>query len=566
MRFTRRRSDRSGSVRRKHVSYPEALESRIVLSAAIPSYLAPYLPSDLPVANPITHQREGLLASSLRPTSPNSPLLSNSGKIVSGTDLQGDEWTITVHGPGKVIVTDTSPNNGTLHGDINTIQLVGTSPKNTYVTGLIRASASQLTEGTILFNQLIATSGVKSIELNGFVLTDAVNPAVSTPTGVFLYGGVGTLSFQDIQANLDTSVSSTPYQIVIGNGTTPLKVAPSIYLNSIQNLVFDSTATSVPTTPITTPSVQFIINGVLKNFDIVAASQGPVDAGFQFQFPIVGTTGRTAVQATAVDNVNVHGSAVNFTISHASQPFTSHTSGVAYLHKAVFGGNADAVGIDVTGNIGKLVFKRGLGNPSGVSTAKGSGGQSLPATIYGTPAGSTGYPASGDLGGTITAAHIHKLKVGPANTLAQSPQNPLLIQTVQLGYPTYAVSPGYSLTNAVIATSGSIDNVDVTGTPLNTEIKTGFDYASFVAGQEGTRAASRIGRLKVRGDLINSDISATVRPVNNHYNRKTNVNGNGSITGTVTGQAIDTNGTTGLGNTGSGVFAKHLKGRLPATN
>src|SRR5271170_48096 len=65
MRFTRRRSDRSGSVRRKHVSYPEALESRLVLSTAIPSSLSPWIPSDLPVENPITHQKELLLAQRL---------------------------------------------------------------------------------------------------------------------------------------------------------------------------------------------------------------------------------------------------------------------------------------------------------------------------------------------------------------------------------------------------------------------------------------------------------------------------------------------------------------------
>ncbi len=42
---------------------------------------------------------------------------------------------ITVHGPGKVIVTDTTPNDGVLDDDINTIQLVGTSINSTYVTG-----------------------------------------------------------------------------------------------------------------------------------------------------------------------------------------------------------------------------------------------------------------------------------------------------------------------------------------------------------------------------------------------------------------------------------------------
>ena len=595
MRCTRRRSGRPESGRRRHVSHPEALESRQVLSTTLPAYLAPWVPTDLPVQNPITHQKEIIVASRLHPTSINSPLQTNEGKLVTGTDLQGDLWTITVHGPGKVIVTDTTPNNGTLHGDINTIQLVGTNPKKTYVTGLVQASPEQQTQsvlttglneinftlpqfvnslpsGTVLFNQLLATSGVKSIELNGFILSNQVSPAVTTPTGVFLYGGVKTLSFQDIRAGINTTTNPTPFQIVIGNPNTPLTVAPSIYLNSISNLVYTSSeSTSIPTTPVTSPSVQLIVNGVLKNFDVVSASQGnlqnfnlipplstsnstentPVTAGYQFWYPVVGTTGRTAIQAAAVGKIHVRGSAVNLTVSKTSQPFTSANSGVAYLHKAVFGGTADGVGIDVNGPIHKLVFKRGLGNPAGTFTAKGSAGQLLPATNYGTFAASTGYPAAGDLGGTITATQIDQLVVGPANTLATTAQNPELVQLSEPGWPTYATTPGNALTNAVITTSGSINQADIGGNLLNTEIKTGFDYASFVAGLEGTRAASKIGRLRVKGDLINSAISATFRAANNHYNRATGTAGNGSITGTVTGQAIDTNGTTGLGNTGA---------------
>ncbi len=270
---------------------------------------------------------------------------------------------------------------------------------------------------------------------------------------------------------------------------------------------------------------------MLKNFDIVSASQGSIVAGFQFEFPVVGTTGRTAVQATAADNVHVHGSAVNFTLSHDSQPFTSQKSGLAYLHKAEFDGNADAVGIDVDGRIGKLIFKKGLGNPHGVATGSTSSGQTLPATTYGVPEGTSGYPASGDLGGLVSATSIGSLVVGPANTLATTSQNVLYVQVDEPGFVTYATTPGYSLTNAIVATSGSINQVNVVGPLLNTEIKTGFDYPSFVQGQEGTRAGSKIKHLNVNGDLISSDISATVRPVNNHYNRSTNLNGNGSIRG-----------------------------------
>jgi hypothetical protein len=489
-----------------------------------------------------------------------------------------------VHGPGKVIVTDTTPNDGVLGDDINTIQLVGTNPNTTYVTGLVRASAKKplpttfgagtgtaetsaaanIPNGTIPFNELIATSGVRSIQLNGFDLTDQVSPGVTTPTGIFLFGGVRTLSFNSIIQQQDTSVTTTPYQIIIGTGNTPLKVAPSIYLNSIQNLVFNSTATTVPTTPITTPSVQFIVNGALQNFDITAATQGPITAGFQFQYTVVGTTGRTAVQADSVNNLNVRGSAVNFTVSHAAQPFSSESSGVTSLRKATFGGTSDAVGLDVDGNINKLTFKRGVGNPSGVYTALTSSGQALPATTYGYAQGSTGYPAAGNLGGVVSAHHIHKLVVGPANYFTQTAQNPLFVQSRERGFPYYQATPGYALTNAVIATQGSIDSATINGSAQNSEIKTGFSYPAYIAGLEGTRGASRIGRLRVNGSLVSSAISATFRPANKHYNRQTGTAGNGSITGTVTGSAFDTGATTGLGNTGAGVFARHLRGRLPA--
>ena len=102
------------------------------------------------------------------------------------------------------------------------------------------------------------------------------------------------------------------------------------------------------------------------------------------------------------------------------------------------------------GKIGKLTFKRGLGNPAGVFTAKSRvSGLLLPSTLYGTPPGTTGYPAAGLSGGTIRATKIGKLKVWPANVLVQTAQNPDFVQLGIQGYPTYAVSPGYSLTNAV---------------------------------------------------------------------------------------------------------------------
>jgi hypothetical protein len=557
MSVTRQRSDRG---RHRRFSEPEILEARQVLSSGIPTYQSPWIPSDQLVTNPITLQREQFNGSSLvNPLNPNSPGLSNEGKVVSGTDRAGDKWIITVHGPGKVIVTDTTPNDGALDDDINTIQLINTSPRTTFVTGNVIPSNIEQTSGIVLFNQLIALTGVKSIELNGFDLSAAVTPTVTTQTGIFLFGGVGTLSFNGVDATIDTSVSSTPYQIMIGQASTPIKQQPSIFINSINNLVFDSTATTVPTAPLTTPTVQIVVNGAIRNFDIISATGGTIPAGFQFEFPVVGTTGRTAVQATAIHNLNVAGSARNFTVSRAAVPFSSESSGLASLHKATFGGNADAVGIDVKGKIGKLTFKRGLGNPAGVFTAKSSNGLLLPSTTYGTPPGSTGYPAAGLSGGTIRARNIGKITLKPANTLVQTAQNPLYVQLQEQGFTTYVPSPGYALTNAVITTSGSVGQVNVTGTQLNSEIKTGFDFTAYLAGLEGTRGASQIAALAQNGDLINSDASASFRPANNHYSHSTGVRGPGVITAKVVGSPIDTGGATGLGNTGAGLFARRVK-------
>ena len=125
---TRQRSDRPDSARRRQFHTPEQLESRLVLSAALPSFLSLYTPSDLYVTNPITNQRIPISARDLmQHNNPNSSILSNQGKIVSGTDRAGDQWTITVHGPGQVIVTDTTPNDGALDDDIATIQIINSS-------------------------------------------------------------------------------------------------------------------------------------------------------------------------------------------------------------------------------------------------------------------------------------------------------------------------------------------------------------------------------------------------------------------------------------------------------
>jgi hypothetical protein len=565
------------------------LETRELLTASSPvPLLGAWTPSDLPVYQAIAHQPIGLSVKGLSNQArinPQAPFVNNQGKIVSGLDRAGDLWTITVHGPGTVLVTDATPNDGVLDDDIDTIQLLNTNPTKTWVTGQTETSIRTPTDGTVYFNRLISSNGVKSVVLNGFTLTQTVTPTGGAPnysnTGIFLLGGTQLLQFHDILGTFDTSLSNAPINIVIGDPATPLNasVQPTIRLDSIFNTVFDSTAASVPTTPQTTPSVNILVNGELKGLDIISSTQNiavqpsqalprvtPVtprywnptlspiaSPGDEFAFPVVGTTGRTSVRATGIGSLDARGSLVNVTASRGA-PFTSSQSGLTHIRSVHLRANADALGLDVNGPIDQLQIDRGLGNPTGSGNA---------ATNLGLPSGQTGYPAAGLLGGQITATRIRRLKAGPANVVLQTATNPEFVQLHETGYPTYYPRAGDALSSVAITTSDSINRADIQGNVTNSEIKTGFDYPSYAAGLEGTRAKSRITRARVHGDLVNGVVSSTIRPINNVYNQGRKVAGPGVIQGNSTSALYVTGGVTPLGNQGAGFFAHRKIGYLP---
>ncbi|MDR3638742.1 MAG: hypothetical protein P4L84_33355 [Isosphaeraceae bacterium] len=597
MRFSRRRPHRPDSARYRLGSGLERLEARQVLNASFANgAFAPWVPNDLPVQNPITHEPVAVSAAGLiNPNNAQSSGISNAGKILTGTDRQGDQWTITVHGPGEVIVTDATPQDGALDDNIDTIQLVGTSLTKTYVTGNVTASARTPTDGTVLFNKLIDNSGVRSVILNGFTLTQTVPPPNgglnNTNTGVFLTGGVQYLQFHDILANIDQATDDQPINIEIGDPSTPLKVEPTIRLDSIFNTVFNSNASTVPTSPQTTGTVNIVVNGQIHGLNFISSTQAPtvdpaqalrlaltqrainptespiVGAGEEVNFPIVGTTGRTSVQATAIDKLAVGGSAVNVTASRSATPFQNGLSGLKHLKVATFGGNADAVGLDVNGPIGSLTFKKGLGSPVGANT----GGVTHPtsnqdATTAGTPVNQYGYPANFLLGGEITATRIRRLKIEAANVQRLSPTNPNYAQVN--GEPVYVAEPGNATTNALITSSGSIGKTSIHGNTQNTQIVSGFDYTSYAAGLVGARAKSKIGPLHQKGSLIDSVTAATYRPANNEYGSAGDVAGPGTIVGRLKGRLYSTGTTLPLGNVttanaGTGFFARRKKGELP---
>lgn len=574
MRFKRRRSDRPATGLGGPGSDLEVLESRQLMAGDIPALFANYTPSDLAIYNPITgapvpysvkHQLT-------HNAGVDSALLSNQGKILSGKNRQGDEWTITVHGPGYAVVTDISPNDGILDDNLDTIQIVGSDINKTYVTGTVVGSFRNITSAVMPFNRLVAQAGVNSIILKGFDLQQTVTPTTTASnnvnTGVFLTGGVRTLQFNDIFAPVDLSTDDAPVNVVIGDPSTPLTVEPSIRINHIYATVASSTATSVPSGgPVTTPTVNIVVNGQIRGIDIFSTSQAVVPAGQQYRFPIVQTTGRTSVQAQAIGDLTVRAGANNFTASRSSVPFQNGYSGLAGLRNAKFHGPTNAVGLDVNGTLGSATFDRGLGSPTGVAIGTNSvggtaiTGQTVPATGYGLPADQVSYAGQGYIGGQVVARRINHLRVGAANVTLQTPTNPDFVQIYRQGNTAYIPRTGTALSNALIVSSTDIGKTQIDGDQVNSEIKSGFHYNSFAAGLEGTRAASRLGRITQNGSQINSVTSATYRPHLRTYGTSADVAGPGTIIGNTTnGRLYATGGITPLTNVGAGNFARTKRG------
>lgn len=584
-RFSRSRPRRDGANRLQPGSGLESLERRELMTlppGAINHYSFAFIQPR--VVDPSTARV--FVAHPIGLSDQQLAKVDNDGRVITGKDRQGDEYTLTVHGPGSLIVTDVTPGDGSLDDDIDTIQIVGSDPHTTYVTGQVTATARAVVDpgtGEILFNHLIAEKGVHSIILNGFTLTNDDSPITGQPnnTGpaIYLPGGVKTLSFHNIVNVTDLAGngngSDQPMELVIGDPNTPMKQSPTIQLDHIFNTVIDSSTTDqTGFGPRTDATVNILVNGNLHALNIASATGATITGGLEFNFPRVDVTGRTAVRATGIDHLKVAGSARNFTASRAgtpfqpqngenatpptnakaTQPFRNGFSGLDHLGTADFGGTADAVGLDVHGPIKRLRMLRGAGDPSG---------KPLNPTQYGFNAAEAGYP-SRDLTGTlVTATKIKHVVVGAADLTLQTGQDPDLAQLNRQGTTKFYPRAGRALTNAAIVTSKSISSVNVVGDSQNSEINTGYHYRSFEAGLEPVRARSSIRKFSQRGDLIDSVVTATYRPNDAIYGNGNDTAGPGVIRGKLKGRLYQTGAQTVLSDYGAGVYAKKKIGHLP---
>ena len=614
----RRRSARLSPARYRLGSNVEALESRQLLTQS------PYLPlKDYPLYNnpPALNPGTVPIGPVNHPIGTNPAILAtyqNEGREITGEDRQGNRYDLRLTGPGEIIVTDTSPNDGVLDDNINTITLVGTSLTKSVLTGTVEQSFHQPSSptslaslGQVYFNSLVADQGVKSVVLNGFVLTDTITPpgsattsplesALNQTTGINLLGGVGYLAFEGIDGRFPTpntansglttlnpSMTSDPIEINIGTPTSPLTVQPNIRIDHIYNTSYDSTgysqdpstglinSSTIATGPLTTPTIDLIVNGEIKSFDVVSISMEPnlatltpdlnqqfltvptqfiptSSAALAYFYPVVGTTGRTAVQTTAINHLKATGSLTNVTFSKAIQPFLNSLSGLDSVGYVQIGGQTDAVAIDANGSIKLLSFEKGLGNPTGLSTNP---------IYYGAPTSAYGYAALGQEGvQVVTEGTIGQLVVGPTGQFLQTSQNPAFIQSGLAETEVTVQQPGSAVTESLVAAGGSIGKIHIIGDLTGSEIKAGYNYYAALGGAEGVSGSSTVGPVSVRGNLVDTVISASYRPNDGYYGNGNDIAGDGTITGVRSGQIVTTStGSTVLGNKGSGFFAAKKK-------
>ena len=493
MSFTRQRSGRSDWARRQRsLSRRPSRAGNCSPAAGMPAtYLSPWLPTDhsSPTRSPISANLPGLRV--VNPNNPNSPGLTNEGKVVTGIDRAGRP--VDHHG-SRAGQGDRHRHHAQRRRARRRHQHHPARRTPTRNRLMSRATCSRRTRSRRISTEQSATERRhdpvqradrplgRQVDRAQRLRPDGPGHARrDQPTGIFLFGGVGVLSFDSIvqlktprSPRRRTRSSSAPEHAAQG----PAVDLPQQYQQpGVQQ--HDRRTHRDHAAHDAVGPVHDQRRGPQLRHHLGRPGSGSAQ-GFQVYFPPVGTTGRTSVQATAIDNLNVHGSAKNFTVSRAPVPFSSENSGLNYLKKATFGGNADGVGLDVKGKIGKLKFKRGLGNPNGVFTAKSSStGLLLPATIYGTPKArpairppATWAARSAPRASTSSTSGGQRLRADGAEPELRPARGAGISDLCHR-------APAYALTNAVVTTSGRSARPIFDGTSLNTEIKTGFDLTSY---------------------------------------------------------------------------------------
>lgn len=431
--------------------------------------------------------------------------------LVSGTDAQGDVWTLRLIGPGDLTVVKQNGPDGNpapLNSATNISQIIigGTDPTQSRVVGTLvskgvgsdgRVTFNQLTELPGRSNKLGTGQGLVSIDMPNFWLVGNTTTTTSstgtttstyTPGAIDLPDGVDTFRFGgvDTTVNLPTPTSSTTSdvtkiemglptyggtRIIIDKSITGTQQAPS------------STAGGTPTT--VQHAVLFDVSGRLQLFqanEIVGDAAHPP-----------GQFGRTSSTANGIGGTTVFSSQATQTIYN--QTLDANTKGTA------------------SGQIG---FVKVGGNATNFTTIvvdnSGSGSDRL-----------SNYFVGGETNNVMVIA-----PGGARDFLFGKGMDTVDIQAHVIN----SIKANRGAVNSKVVSGRTISNVDLGGDVVNTNIISGYNInfsnvfttitgASTSIFGGGTPApapdpsgAQAFGGMTVHvaGDVVNSVFAASVQP------------------------------------------------------
>ncbi len=345
---------------------------------------------------------------------------------VSGINTEGDAWTLTLTGPGSIMVTKQPDANGNPTGlndpsEINTITIFGTDPLTSRLVGTVVPSGKG--SGEVFFQNLTEepndsehpgnTDGPLSIDMPDFYLgltsataPNATNgetePSITIPDGVSTldFGGVDTTAFFGTNGadSLNGNGENNQFTVALG---IPQYAGTRIVVNKI---ITNSVPPSGSSTTAFQNGVSFIATGRIGLFQAneIDGSTTNQPSGFTLAGGvIVESLPETAAAVNAeIGDVRVGGNATNLSVYSGDKINTffvgGETNNISILavggsRNLYFGKGMDDVDV-LTNSIQKLFANRGAVNSS-VSSARQIGNIQFGGDVVGTNIGS-GYTIS----------------------------------------------------------------------------------------------------------------------------------------------------------------------------
>ncbi len=178
--------------------------------------------------------------------------------LVTGTDPDGDAYSLSLLGPGTLVVT----NQDGASPQIDAITIQGANPARTRLIGVVTPNPNGMTDGRVFFDELVELDsdspgssigvGMLAIDMPDFWLTDTDPISDATPGGsINVPDGVATLRFGGVDSTAlgnSTDGQTDTYSIDLG---LPNRIGTSIIvdqlISSIEVLDDDSGTTFADT-------------------------------------------------------------------------------------------------------------------------------------------------------------------------------------------------------------------------------------------------------------------------------------------------------------------------------